>query len=42
MTDKSLRSRLNAGGIIVAPGIQDMITATIANEFGFEAVYGSG
>ena len=42
MTEKSLRGRLNAGGIIVAPGIQDMITATIANEFGFEAVYGSG
>lgn len=42
MTEKSLRGRLTAGGIIVAPGIQDMITATIANEFGFEAVYGSG
>lgn len=42
MTDKSLRGRLNAGGIIVAPGIQDMITAVIANEFGFEAVYGTG
>lgn len=42
MTVPSLRGRLNAGGIIVAPGIQDMITAVIANEFGFEAVYGTG
>ncbi len=42
MTKKSLRSRLAADGIIVAPGIQDMITAVIANEFNFEAVYGTG
>ena len=42
MTAQSLRGRLNAGGIIVAPGIQDMITAVIANEVGFEAVYGTG
>ncbi|PKB14590.1 2-methylisocitrate lyase-like PEP mutase family enzyme [Novosphingobium kunmingense] len=42
MTASTLRSRLNSGGIIVAPGIQDMITAVIANEFRFEAVYGTG
>jgi 2-methylisocitrate lyase-like PEP mutase family enzyme len=42
VSDHSLRARLSAGGIIVAPGIQDMITAVIANEFGFEAVYGTG
>jgi 2-methylisocitrate lyase-like PEP mutase family enzyme len=38
----SLRQRLGTGEILVAPGIQDMITAVIANEFGFEAVYGTG
>ena len=38
----SLRDRLAAGHFIVAPGIQDMITAVIANDIGFDAVYGSG
>lgn len=42
MKDKSLRGKLRAGDFIVAPGIQDMITAVLANDVGFDAVYGSG
>lgn len=42
MANRTLRSRLDAGDFIVAPGIQDMITAVIANDVGFDAVYGSG
>jgi 2-methylisocitrate lyase-like PEP mutase family enzyme len=42
LSKQSLRRKLEAGEIIVAPGIQDMITAVIANEFGFDAVYGTG
>lgn len=42
MANRTLRGRLSAGDFIVAPGIQDMITAVIANDVGFDAVYGSG
>lgn len=42
MTKPSLRARLSAGDFITAPGIQDMITAVIANDVGFDAVYGTG
>jgi len=42
MTKSTLRARLAAGDFILAPGIQDMITAVIANDFGFDAVYGTG
>lgn len=42
MRDGSLNLKLEAGEFITAPGIQDMITAVIAREIGFDAVYGSG
>lgn len=42
MTKPSLRAKLSAGEFITAPGIQDMITAVIANDVGFDAVYGTG
>ncbi len=37
-----LRARLARRAFFAAPGIHDMITATIARELGFEAVYASG
>jgi 2-methylisocitrate lyase-like PEP mutase family enzyme len=45
MTDAmkpSLRSRLAGGDIIVAPGIYDALTASLAASAGFEALYLSG
>lgn len=42
MSDPRLRQKLDAGEFIAAPGISDMITATIANRLGVEVVYGSG
>lgn len=42
MAKPILRERLQAGDFITAPGIQDMITAVIANDVGFDAVYGTG
>lgn len=42
MARKSLRSTLNAREFFVAPGIQDMIVALVANKVGFDFVYGSG
>ena len=42
MADPRLRALIEAGTFFVAPGIQDMTTAVIANKVGFEAVYGSG
>ena len=41
MTTQTLRARLEAGGIIVAPGIQDMITAVIAHQIAFPAGFGA-
>ena len=37
-----LRQRLEAGEFVVAPGVQDMITAVIARDLGFECVYATG
>jgi 2-methylisocitrate lyase-like PEP mutase family enzyme len=37
-----LREKLNSGKFFVVPGIQDMITAVIANKVGFDIVYGTG
>lgn len=37
-----LRAKLARGEFFLVPGIQDMITAVIARELGFEAVYASG
>ncbi len=42
MTASTLRKKLANGEFIVAPGIQDMITAVIAKDVGFDVVYGSG
>jgi len=42
MSDSRLRQKLDAGEFIAAPGIQDMITALVANDLGVEVVYGSG
>jgi 2-methylisocitrate lyase-like PEP mutase family enzyme len=37
-----IRERLAKGEFIVAPGLQDMIAAVVANDVGFDIVYGSG
>jgi 2-methylisocitrate lyase-like PEP mutase family enzyme len=37
-----LRNKLRQGEFVVAPGVQDMITAVLARDVGFEVVYGSG
>jgi len=42
MPGKSLRQTLLSKEFFVAPGIQDMITAIVANRVGFDFVYGSG
>lgn len=42
MANPILREKLNSGKFFVVPGIQDMITAVIANKVGFDIVYGSG
>jgi 2-methylisocitrate lyase-like PEP mutase family enzyme len=42
MADPRMGEMLRAGRFIVAPGIQDMITAAVAREVGFDAVYGTG
>jgi 2-methylisocitrate lyase-like PEP mutase family enzyme len=42
MANPIIRQKLEAGEFFVAPGIQDMITAAIANHVGVDIVYGSG
>ena len=42
MTDTTLRSRLAAPPILVAPGVYDALTAHLAERAGFAAVYVSG
>lgn len=42
MTNSVLRSMLDRGEFILAPGIHDMMSAVIANKIGFNVVYGSG
>src|SRR5512139_4098105 len=42
MTDKNLRARLSRPPILVAPGVYDPLTALIAEQAGFEAMYVSG
>jgi 2-methylisocitrate lyase-like PEP mutase family enzyme len=42
MQKRSLRSALEAGEFVIAPGIQDMITAVVSNKVGFDFVYASG
>lgn len=38
----ALRARIAAGGLIVAPGVFDMISARVADSMGFEALYMTG
>lgn len=42
MANPILREKLASGKFFVVPGIQDMITAVIANKVGFDLVYGTG
>ena len=42
MSKASLRAALNAGQFLAAPGIHDMIAASVANKVGFDFVYASG
>jgi 2-methylisocitrate lyase-like PEP mutase family enzyme len=42
MTKKSLRARLSRPPILIAPGVYDPLTALIAEQAGFEALYVSG
>jgi 2-methylisocitrate lyase-like PEP mutase family enzyme len=42
MKKPSLRSALESGQFVVAPGIQDMIAAVVCNKVGFDFVYSSG
>ena len=42
MTDTTLRARLARPPILVAPGVYDPLTALIAEQAGFEALYVSG
>jgi 2-methylisocitrate lyase-like PEP mutase family enzyme len=42
MADPILRQKIIAGEFVAAPGIHDMIAAVMANEIGFDIVYGSG
>ena len=42
MSRSIIRERLAKGEFIVAPGLQDMIAAVVANDVGFDIVYGSG
>src|SRR6186997_96215 len=42
MTDTTLRTRLAAPPILVAPGVYDALTAHLAERAGFSAVYVSG
>lgn len=42
MTDKTLRARLARPPILIAPGVYDPLTALIAEQAGFEALYVSG
>ncbi|GGH21096.1 isocitrate lyase family enzyme [Alsobacter metallidurans] len=45
MTDEpapSLKGRLARGGIVVAPGVYDALTASLATDAGFDALYLSG
>ncbi len=42
MTDPKLKSMLDAGDFIVAPGVYDLVSVHLANEVGFDAIYASG
>ena len=42
MTKPSLRSALQSGAFVAAPGIHDMLAAVVSNKVGFDFVYASG
>jgi len=42
ITPKTLRERLQQPGLVVAPGVHDMVSLRIADEMGFEALYMTG
>ena len=42
MANPILRQKLDRGEFIVAPGLHDMLAATVANKIGFDIVYGTG
>lgn len=42
MINNPLKSALGAGNFVTAPGLYDMISATVANKVGFDFVYASG
>jgi 2-methylisocitrate lyase-like PEP mutase family enzyme len=42
VADSRLREKIKTGNFFVVPGIQDMITAVIADRVGFDVVYGTG
>jgi 2-methylisocitrate lyase-like PEP mutase family enzyme len=42
ITRRGLASRLRTGGIVIAPGVFDMISARIADRIGFDALYMTG
>ncbi len=42
MADARLKSKLDAGEFIVAPGVFDMMSTMLAERVGFDAVYASG
>ena len=42
MANPIIREKLARGEFFVAPGMQDMISAAIANKVGYEIVYGTG
>lgn len=42
MTKKKLKDALTNGEFVAAPGVYDMIAASVANKVGFDFVYASG
>ena len=42
MTISNLRTTLESGEFVSAPGIHDMISAVVANKVGFDFIYSSG
>ncbi len=38
----ALRTRLQQPGLLVAPGVHDMVSLRLADTFGFEALYMTG
>ncbi|WP_293897635.1 isocitrate lyase/PEP mutase family protein [Phenylobacterium sp.] len=42
MANPIVREKLDRGEFFVAPGLQDMISTVVANQVGFDVVYGTG